>query len=102
VIETPSPMMFATTATAAPGATGADAVAPAFAVQAGSFRVRENADELVKDLQRAGFAATTQEAVVQGTTLWRVLAGHGLDRKSAESLVERLKAAGYAGIIVGG
>ncbi len=64
--------------------------------------MRENADELVKDLRRAGFEATMQEAIVQGTTLWRVLAGQGLDRKAAESLVERLRAAGYAGIIVGG
>jgi hypothetical protein len=38
---------------------------------------------------------------VQGATLWRVLAGTGLDRKSADDLVERLRVSGYAGIVVG-
>ncbi len=101
VVEAPSPALFVTASAPAPAAAPA-APTPSFAVQAGSFRVRENADELVKDLRRAGFEATIQEAVVQGTTLWRVLAGTGLDRKSADDLVERLRASGYAGIIVGG
>ena len=94
VIEAPSPAMFASPAP--------EATVAGFAVQAGSFKVRENADELIKDLRRAGFEATILEVVLQGTTLWRVLAGTGLDRASAEDLVGRLQAAGYAGIVVGG
>jgi cell division protein FtsN len=69
-------------------------------VQAGAFQVRENADELVKDLSRSGFAATMREAPAQGKTIYRVFAATGIDRVSADRLIERLGAAGYAGIVV--
>jgi hypothetical protein len=107
LLEAPSPALFTTVAAPTPE-TPTPVVAPSAApvaswfVQAGSFRVRENADELVKDLRRAGFEATVKESIAQGTTLWRVLAGTGMDRKAADELVERLRAAGYAGIVVGG
>jgi cell division septation protein DedD len=74
--------------------------AKTFSVQAGSFQMRENADELVKDLSRAGFEPLVREASVQGKILYRVFAATGLDRDSAARLLERLRAAGYAGITV--
>lgn len=105
VFEAPSPSRFVSAAPPVVKDTGtaATTVPPegkTFSVQAGAFQVRENADELVKDLSRAGFDALVREAVVQGKTLWRVLAATGLDRESAARLLERLRAAGYAGITV--
>jgi hypothetical protein len=98
IVAAPSPALFATMAAPTPET---PAPVASWVVQAGSFRVRENADELGKDLRRAGFEATIRESIVEGTTLWRVLAGTGLDRKTADDLVERLRASGYAGIVVG-
>jgi hypothetical protein len=107
LIEAPSPALFTTLAapileTPTTVITPPTAPVASWVVQAGSFRVRENADELVMDLRRAGFEPIIRESIVQGTTLWRVIAGIGLDRKTADDLVERLRASGYAGIVVGG
>jgi cell division septation protein DedD len=106
VSEMPSPAQFLSA-----GVTPVDGVVPAvpaappagstFAVQAGAFQVRENADELVKDLSRAGFQPSIRERAAQGKTVFRVYAATGLDRASADRLLERLGAAGYAGIVVG-
>jgi cell division septation protein DedD len=105
ISEAPSPMLFVSSgkAPAKVPASGAAAVTPAtktFSVQAGSFQVRENADELVKDLARAGFAAVVREGSLQGRTVFRVFAATGLDREAAASLLERLRSAGYSGITV--
>ncbi|OHD70796.1 MAG: hypothetical protein A2177_02110 [Spirochaetes bacterium RBG_13_68_11] len=105
VVEATSPSLFMSTgqATVKDSGSEASAVPPAgktFSVQAGSFQMRENADELVKDLSRAGFEPLVREASVQGRTLYRVFAATGLDRDSAARLLERLRAAGYAGITV--
>jgi cell division septation protein DedD len=105
VVEAPSPSLFisagrATVKGTEPEAPPMPPAAKTFSVQAGSFQVRENADELVKDLSRAGFKPLVREASVQGKTLYRVLAATGLDRDSAASLLERLRAAGYSGITV--
>ncbi len=54
----------------------------------------------IKDLLRAGFTPLVREASVQGKILYRVFAATGLDRDSAARLLERLRAAGYAGITV--
>ena len=66
VSEAPSPILFVVSGAPAANVPGpaAPAAAPAaktFSVQAGSFQVRENADELVKDLARAGFAAIVRD-----------------------------------------
>jgi cell division septation protein DedD len=105
IVEAPSPSLFvsagpATAKAPAPEAPPVPPAAKTFSVQAGSFQVRENADELVKDLARAGFTPQVREASVQGRTLYRVLAAAGLDRDSAAALLERLRAAGYSGITV--
>ena len=112
VTEAPSPMLFVLSGkpAARPPGPVAPAVTPAapavtppqktFAVQAGSFQVRENADELVKDLARAGFAAIIREGSAQGRAVFRVFAATGLDRESAAVLLERLRSAGYSGFTV--
>jgi cell division septation protein DedD len=105
VTEAASPSQFLSAAGAATPPQPGPAPAPTtpdaktYSVQAGAFQVKENADELVKDLSRAGFAATVREVAVQGRTVYRVYAATGLDRESAARLLERLRAAGYAGII---
>jgi cell division septation protein DedD len=105
VSEAPSPMLFVLSGKPSAKLPGpvAPAVTPAvktFAVQAGSFQVRENADELVKDLARAGFAAIIREGSAQGRAVFRVFAATGLDRESAAVLLERLRSAGYSGFTV--
>lgn len=72
-----------------------------YAVQAGAFQVRENADELLKDLVRSGFAASTSESSVNGKTVYRVFAAARLDRQSADGVLQRLRASGFAGFVVG-
>jgi cell division septation protein DedD len=96
VVEAPSPSLFLSAGSAPKG----PPPQKTFSVQAGSFQMRENADELVKDLTRAGFEPLIREAAVQGKTLYRVLAATGLDREAAARLLERLRTAGYAGITV--
>jgi cell division protein FtsN len=105
VVEAPSPALFMSAEQAPAKDPGSEApavppTAKTFSVQAGSFQMRENADELVKDLSRAGFEPLVREASVQGKILYRVFAATGLDRDSAARLLERLRAAGYAGITV--
>jgi cell division septation protein DedD len=98
LVEAPSPSLFIS---AEPVPTEPPPAEKTFSVQAGSFQVRENADELVKELSRAGFDPLVREAAVQGKTVFRVFAATGLDRDSAARFLERLRTAGYAGITVG-
>jgi cell division septation protein DedD len=71
-----------------------------FSVQAGSFKVRENADELSADLAKKGFTPVVREEARQGAPLYKVLAGVGLEREAAVLLAERLSKAGYAGFVI--
>jgi cell division septation protein DedD len=73
---------------------------PRFGVQAGSFKVRENADELAAELARKGFTAAVREDTTQGKALYRVLAGSGLGREAALEVLVRLSGAGYAGLLI--
>jgi cell division septation protein DedD len=108
VSEAPSPMLFALSGKPAakvpgpvvPAAAPAAPAAKTFSVQAGSFQVRENADELARDLARAGFTAIVREGLAQGRVLFRVFAAIGLDRESAAVLLERLRSAGYSGFTI--
>jgi rare lipoprotein A len=50
--------------------------AEVFYVQVGSFRVRENADRLLRQLRAAGYPhSRVQQADISGATYWRVQAG---------------------------
>ena len=71
-----------------------------FAVQAGSFLVRENADYLAADLARKGFAPLVRDEQRDGKQLFRVLAGSGLERGPAEELIQKLVKAGFDGFLI--
>jgi rare lipoprotein A len=50
--------------------------AEVFYVQVGSFRVRENADRLLRQLRAGGYPKSrVQQAEIAGATYWRVQAG---------------------------
>jgi cell division septation protein DedD len=112
VLEAPSPSLFFSAVqlpqvqppVAQPPVTQPPAAQPVtaktFSIQAGAFQVRENADELIEDLVRSGFAAVIREGTAQGKTVFRVFAATGLDRDGAAQLLERLRVAGYAGFAV--
>ena len=70
------------------------------AVQAGSYLVKENADDLVKVLARQGFSPVVREEIVSGKRLFRVYAGEPLETEQARALLEKLRQAGFAGLLV--
>ena len=89
----------------APAASGAPSSSPApspatFSVQAGSFGMKENADDLMSELSRRSFTPVLVRDLVQGKDHYRVLAGAGLDVDSAKAVLARLSAAGFSGFIV--
>lgn len=69
----------------------ASAAAPIFRVQVGAFRIRSNAEVLVKQLGRDGFDAS----IVQITDLYKVQIGEFRNRRDASRLAVRLKAKRY-------
>lgn len=103
VVEAASPELFAQAAAEEAGTGAAEppaGTAAAFSVQAGSFQVRGNAEDLAKDLQTAGFAPSIRETAVQGKTVWRVYVAAGVERAAADRLLAALRAAGYDGLVV--
>jgi DedD protein len=71
-----------------------------FAVQLGSFAVRDNADRLAREMNAKGFAASVAPLKVNGRELYRVLVGPTRDRPAAEALAAQLRRIGQAGSIV--
>jgi DedD protein len=71
-----------------------------FAVQLGSFRDRDNANRLVRDMTAKGFAAFVAPITSGGRELYRVRVGPTRDRAQAEALAAQLKRAGQSGSIV--
>jgi len=69
-------------------------------VQAGSYQMKENADDLVAVLSREGFTPTIREQRVQGKTLYKVFAGTSLEAEQARTLLEKLRSAGFSGFLV--
>lgn len=64
----------------------------AWVIQVGSFSQRDNAEDLVERLRKAGFdTMAPQPAQVSGKTVYRVQVGPEADRKRAEQLVTRIK-----------
>jgi cell division septation protein DedD len=84
--------------------TGAQTAAPSprttFSVQAGSFQMKENSDDLVAELAKKGFTAVAVEETVQGKHRYRVLAGTGMESDQAKSVLLRLSQAGFSGFLV--
>jgi len=73
------------------GGSVASAAAPVFRVQVGAFRLRANAEALVKQLSRDGFKAS----ISQTSDLYKVQIGAFGDRKEANRLAKELKAKRY-------
>ncbi|MGA2977388.1 MAG: SPOR domain-containing protein [Spirochaetia bacterium] len=72
-----------------------------YSVQAGSFLMKENADDLVVELAKRGFTPVVAHDTMQGKDRYRVFAGTGLDNDAAKTLLARLAQAGFSGFIVG-
>jgi len=76
-------------------------VAPgSFAVQLGSFSVRDNADRLVRDMTAKGFAAFVSPIKSGDRQIYRVRVGPARDRAQAEALAAQLRRIGQSGAIV--
>jgi DedD protein len=71
-----------------------------FAVQLGSFAVRDNANRLAREMTAKGFAASVAPLKVNGRELYRVLVGPTRDRAAAEALAAQLRRIGQTGSIV--
>jgi hypothetical protein len=101
VVLFPSPDVLGTTdpPDSAPGATQTSHSSK-FSVQAGSFQVKENADDLVVELVKRGFSPIEREESSKGKALYRVLAAGGLDADQARELLSKLVQAGFNGILV--
>lgn len=69
-------------------------------VQAGSFQVKENADDLSAELSKRGFSPIQRLESIQGKEHYRVFAGVGLDAVQARALLSRLLQEGFSGILV--
>lgn len=73
---------------------------PLMSVQAGSFLVKENADDLLSELTRRGFAAVVVHEVAQGKDRYRVLAGAGLGIDAAKAVLKKLSDEGFRGFLI--
>ncbi len=71
-----------------------------FVVQLGSFRSRDNAERLVRDMTAKGFATFIAPITTNGRELYRVRVGPTRDRAAAEALASQLKRQGQSGSIV--
>jgi cell division protein FtsN len=69
-------------------------------VQAGSFQVKENADDLSAELVKRGFSPVQKSETIQGKEHYRVFAGVGLDAAQARVLLSKLLQEGFSGILV--
>ena len=71
-----------------------------YSVQAGSFQMKENADDLLLELGKRGFSATVLHDLAEGRDRWRVFAGSGLERDAAAAVRAKLSAAGFTGFVI--
>ena len=97
----PTPVQDAAPRSDAPRPAPAARVEPgSFAVQLGSFRDRDNANRLVRDMTAKGFAAFVAPIKSGGRELYRVRVGPTRDRPQAEALAAQLRRVGQSGSIV--
>jgi DedD protein len=71
-----------------------------FVVQLGSFRDKDNADRLVREMTAKGFSAFVAPITSGGRELYRVRVGPTRDRAAAEALAAQLRRMGQTGSIV--
>lgn len=79
---------------------GTEPEGPYWTVMVGSFRDPDNAAGLRERLREQGFAAQVVTKMVEGEQWNRVYAGREQARQGAESLLPRLKEAGYKDMLV--
>ncbi len=85
---------------APPAESPAAVSSPKVSVQAGSFLMKENADDLLSELSRRGFAPVVVRETVLGKDRYRVLAGTGLEAEAARAILKRLSDEGFRGFVV--
>jgi cell division septation protein DedD len=73
---------------------------PPVSVQAGSFAMKENADDLLSELRRRGFDAVVIHESAPGKDRYRVLVGTGLPIDAARGILKKLSDAGFRGFLI--
>jgi cell division protein FtsN len=89
----------------APGSTSPGLLQPStetgYSVQVGSFRAREEAEQLRQRLTQKGYPVWVQPSIVTGQGIWyRVRVGHFPDRASADRAAQRLASQERVSIMV--
>lgn len=74
--------------------------APNALVQTGSFRDRENAAYMVRDLEAAGFEAEIAEKRIGSTLYYRVVIGPLMTVEQAQAVLMKLKDASFEGVLL--
>lgn len=69
-------------------------------IQTGSFRDRENAEYMVKDIEAAGYDAVIRTVEISGNTFFRVLVDVSGSPQDVQEYVVRLKERGIEGFLV--
>jgi len=87
-------------ATAQPSTPTEQPSTPTALVQTGSFRDRENAEYMVRDLETAGFKAGIVEKRIGGTLYYRVVIGPLMTVDQAQAVLMKLKDASFEGVLL--
>jgi cell division septation protein DedD len=64
-------------------------------VQAGSFGMRENAEDMIRELRNRGFTPVIRETTASGKVLFKVIVLSRVQPADADAAVARLRALGY-------
>ena len=73
---------------------------PTALVQTGSFRDRENAEYMVRDLKASGFEAEVVEKTIAGSLYYRVVIGPLMTVDQAQAVLMKLKDASFEGVLL--
>ncbi len=69
-------------------------------VQAGSYLVRENAEDMARVLREKGFSAVVREQVISGRTYFKALAAASTDISEAKKILDDLRKKGFDGVLI--
>ncbi len=100
VARLPAPAHFTGAQFSQPSQPPPPVAGPTYAVQAGSFATRENAEYLAADLVKKGFTAVVLAGTGAGRQVFKVFAASGLSRQAAEDVAARLAKAGFSGFVI--
>jgi rare lipoprotein A len=64
-------------------------------IQAGSFRLKDNAQSRLQELKSAGISARITEALVNGVIYFRIIIGGFSSQGGAEGALEQIQARGF-------